>query len=327
MSDSEAKEFIAADKENAKCIATFLIGDDIMNSPCHKPSRFIINFWDWDEADARKYPLLFKRCEELVLPKRQEIPHKQTREKCVRFFWRYDALAKNMYQAIHGMKRVLVTAQVSPTNAVTWVSISGIFDKKAVVFAVEESYWFGLFQSSIFWEWVRKNTATLGGSTLNFSPTDCVATFPIPNKEFLLKINHISDDYFAERRMLLEREVYGLTDFYNRFHDRGGASADIARLRALHVELDQAVAAAYGWRDLDLGHGFHATKQGERFTISESARRTVLDRLLALNHQRYAEEVAAGLHQKGAKRSKGREAKTSEPDLPVPASRPQMNLL
>ena len=81
------------------------------------------------------------------------------------------------------------------------------------------------------------------------------------------------------------------------------ASADIARLRALHVELDQAVAAAYGWRDLDLGHGFHATKQGERYTLSEPARRTVLDRLLALNHHRYAEELKAGLHEKKKSRT------------------------
>ena len=71
----------------------------------------------------------------------------------------------------------------------------------------------------------------------------------------------------------------------------------IARLRALHVEMDQAVVAAYGWSDLDLGHGFHATKQGERYTLSEPARRTVL----ALNHQRYAEEVKAGLHERKAK--------------------------
>ena len=52
------------------------------------------------------------------------------------------------------------------------------------------------------------------------------------------------------------------------------------------------MAAAYGWSDLDLGHGFHETKQGVRYTISEAARRTVLDRLLALNHQRHAEEEA-----------------------------------
>lgn len=62
--------------------------------------------------------------------------------------------------------------------------------------------------------------------------------------------------------------------------------------------MDNTVATAYGWDDLDLGHGFHGTKQGVRFTISEAARREVLDRLLELNHCRYAEEVAQGLHEK-----------------------------
>src|SRR3954468_17106387 len=65
--------------------------------------------------------------------------------------------------------------------------------------------------------------------------------------------------------------------------------------------MDQAVAAAYGWADLDLGHGFHETKQGVRYTISEPARREVLARLLKLNHERYAEEVAKGLHDKKGK--------------------------
>jgi hypothetical protein len=54
-----------------------------------------------------------------------------------------------------------------------------------------------------------------------------------------------------------------------------------------------------------LGHGFHETKQGIRYTISQPARREVLDRLLALNQQRYAEEVAAGLHDKNLAKSAG----------------------
>ena len=58
------------------------------------------------------------------------------------------------------------------------------------------------------------------------------------------------------------------------------------------------MTAAYGWTDLDLGHGFHETKQGVRFTISEPARQEVLQRLLKLNHARYAEEVQPGLHAK-----------------------------
>jgi hypothetical protein len=102
-------------------------------------------------------------------------------------------------------------------------------------------------------------------------------------------------------------KVYWSLNTFERYQQRAEQSADIARLRALHVAMDQAVAAAYGWSDLDLGHGFHATKQGERYTLSESARRTVLDRLLALNHQRYDEEVKAGLHDKGANKNKRRE--------------------
>lgn len=89
----------------------------------------------------------------------------------------------------------------------------------------------------------------------------------------------------------------------------------IQKLRIIHVEMDQAVAAAYGWTDLDLGHGFHETKQGLRFTISEPARREVLQRLLKLNHERYADEVKQGLHDKkkgGAGRVKGGGKKTSK---------------
>ena len=99
-------------------------------------------------------------------------------------------------------------------------------------------------------------------------------------------------------------------------------AADIQKLRDLHVEMDKAVAAAYGWSDLDLGHGFHETKQGIRFTISESARREVLARLLKLNHERYAEEVKQGLHDKKGKakpassgRGRKSKASTSTPSL------------
>ena len=68
--------------------------------------------------------------------------------------------------------------------------------------------------------------------------------------------------------------------------------------------MDNAVANVYGWQDLNLDHEFYETKQGIRYTISEAARREVLDRLLELNHQRYAEEVAAGLHDKKSKATK-----------------------
>ena len=123
--------------------------------------------------------------------------------------------------------------------------------------------------------------------------------------------------------MLARQE--GLTKTYNRFHDPAETSADILKLRQLHIEMDQAVAAAYGWTDLDLGHGFHQTKQGLRYTISETARREVLARLLKLNHEHYAEEVRQGLHEK--KKPKTTKAKkTPSPSRAEPVRRGGMRL-
>ena len=94
---------------------------------------------------------------------------------------------------------------------------------------------------------------------------------------------------------------------------------DIVRLREIHVEIDEAVREAYAldeereptirayegqvaspplpsWPEIDLGHGFHETRHGVRFTISAKARVDVLDKLLALNHYRHEQEVKQGLH-------------------------------
>jgi hypothetical protein len=107
----------------------------------------------------------------------------------------------------------------------------------------------------------------------------------------------------------MAKQDFGLTTLYNLFHSAEEQSKEIAELRTIHIEIDQAILVAYDWNDLNLGHGFHETKQGIRFTISEDARRKVLQRLLKLNHERYEEEVAQGLHDKG---KKGKSSKKAE---------------
>jgi hypothetical protein len=71
----------------------------------------------------------------------------------------------------------------------------------------------------------------------------------------------------------------------------------ILELRRLHVQLDNTVRDAYGWQDLDLKHGFHEIetlpeKDRVRFTISPTARREVLKRLLTENQTRAAAEAS-----------------------------------
>jgi hypothetical protein len=56
---------------------------------------------------------------------------------------------------------------------------------------------------------------------------------------------------------------------------------------------------------MDLGHGFHETRQGLRFTLSEPGRLEMLGRLLRLNHERHAAEVAQGINGKAGKKPRG----------------------
>ena len=102
----------------------------------------------------------------------------------------------------------------------------------------------------------------------------------------------------------MRRENIGLTDLYNAFHDSGSRIEGIEEMRARQREIDEAVKTAYGWTDIDLGHGFHEVpylpeNDRIRYTVSEPARLEILKRLAALNRERWEEEEAAGLHKKG----------------------------
>ena len=159
-----------------------------------------------------------------------------------------------------------------------------------VILAIEKWAKYALIQSEIHWEWVLMYGNKLE-TRPQYTPSDCFETFPFPLN--LSGLDDIGERYYTHRQTIMQTRREGLTATYNRFHNAHDRAPDLQQLRELHVEMDQAVAAAYGWTDLALDHGFHDTKQGVRFTVSEPARRELLDRLLALNHQRYEEEVEA----------------------------------
>ena len=104
---------------------------------------------------------------------------------------------------------------------------------------------------------------------------------------------------------MLSRQA-GLTATYNMVHDPACADSDIAELRNIHRRIDEAVCRAYGWSDLvdaGLDHGFHETRQGVRYTVGPVVGQEILDRLLELNHERYAAEQASGAG--GRRKSRG----------------------
>jgi hypothetical protein len=105
------------------------------------------------------------------------------------------------------------------------------------------------------------------------------------------------------RASLMVGRNEGLTKTYNCFHTRGKAAPDIARLRALHAEMDAAVLRAYGWNDLADRAAAEFIEQDAdegktpktRLDWPAEFKDEVLARLLALNAERAAAERAAGL--------------------------------
>ena len=215
------------------------------------------------------------------------------------------------------MSQVLVIAETTKFCTFSFSPSTIVFSHAIKVLVFESYSKFVLLTSSLHDIWAWKYGSTLGGHTLRYSTSDCFETFPFPKSTTNLET--IGEIYYNHRQAIMQTRQEGLTKTYNRFHDPAETSEDIIKLRELHVEMDYAVAQAYGWNDLippaplskgDLDHDFHETKQGLRYTISEPIRREILDRLLQLNFDRYAEEVAQGLHdkKKKSKRKKGKKA-------------------
>ena len=308
IESSEAKLQINRNRENAQVLFPYIHGKDLNSSPSQSGSRWVLYFANMSRTEAERFLDCFAIVRERVYPARSKSRNKQLRN----FWWRFRRSTVDLYEAIKDLERVLVIAIVSKTVAFALVPTKQVFSKNLVVFAYDDYAHFAILQSSLHYHWAWLYSSTLKND-LNYSPTDVFHPFPFPDRETQV-LADIGEIYHEFRREVMLTRSEGLTETYNRLHDSKDAAADITQLRDLHVQMDHAVAAAYGWDDLDLGHGFRETGQGVRFTISEPARREVLTRLLKLNHERYAEEVRQGLHEKETKGRKRRSQKRKTKD-------------
>ena len=312
VTKEQADELISRNEVNRRVLSPYLDGQAVNSSPDCSAERWTINFTGMAEDEASLYPECFAIVEEKVKPQRIALEGRNASGSGrAKQWWRFSREVKELYDAIARHDRVLVIARVSRTVGFVFVPPGQILNEKLIVFVEKEWWFFAALQNSFHVEWCWTYTSTLKGD-LNYSQTDCFETFPLPL--YVEALGKAGEAYHEHRRQIMIERQDGLTKTYNRFHNPDRADTDIQMLRDLHIEMDQAVAAAYGWSDLDLDHGFHETKQGIRFTISEPARREVLQRLLKLNHERYAEEVEQGLHlKKGAARKAPAEPKPKKP--------------
>ena len=296
LETEEAERLLRSAERNKDVIFPYLNGEDINSDPNQVPSRWVINFFDWPLEKAELYSEPMKIVRDRVYPVRAQV----NRDAHRKYWWHYGDKRPALYRTISGLKRVLVAVQTSKYLSICFQPAGIVYSHMTVVFSLDKGRDFAVLNSTFHELWVRKYASTLE-TRLRYLPSDCFETFPFPRN--LSGLEEIGERYHETRRQIMLARQEGLTKTYNRFHNPEEQSADIRELRRLHVEMDSAVAAAYGWEELELGHDFHETAQGTRYTISESARRDVLSRLLKLNHERWDEEQKSGALDGGKKKA------------------------
>ncbi|BBY80162.1 SAM-dependent DNA methyltransferase [Mycolicibacterium pulveris] len=284
---SEAAEWISMDAHNAAVLFPYLNGEDLNSRPNCSASRWVIDFNDATLEKASRWKIPFERVQERVLPERKKVKRKAHRDR----WWQYGDKRPALRRAIADLDEVLVIALVSNSVMPVRVPTGQVFSHMLGVFATDSYGDQAALSSSVHQLWAIKYGSTLGVG-VRYTPSDVFETFPRPKvTERLEGVGRTLDEV---RREILLRRSLGLTKFYNLVNDEqitDASDADVARIREIHIELDNAVMEAYGWSDIALDHGFHTYRQMERWTVSPSARVEILDRLLEENHRRAAKEA------------------------------------
>jgi hypothetical protein len=175
-----------------------------------------------------------------------------------------------------------------------------VLSEQLIAFATEDLAMLAFLSSTPHYWWAVVRSSKFGvGAAVRYTPSDVFETLALP--ELTEEMRQLGDRLDTYRRDLMLARQAGLTATYNLVNDPTCRDVDIEELRSIHRQIDEAVCRAYGWDDLlaqGLDHDFHDLGREVRYTIGPTVRQEILDRLLELNHERYAAEVAAGLHDK-----------------------------
>jgi N-6 DNA Methylase len=293
-------KLIKNDARNADVIRPYIGGEEVNRHPDLHYRRYVINFGDRSEQEARSgWPDLMKIVEEKVRPQRL----KDNREARRKRWWQFGERQPGLFRAINGLAGVFVISEITPHLAIAYLPNGLVYAHTLKIFAIDRFSFFCVMQSRIHETWTRFFGSTFEDRII-YAPTDVFANFPL-SADWTShgQLEALGHSYHDQRAALMVARSEGMTKTYNRFHDRSETAEDIKRLRELHAAMDRAVLEAYGWRDLaaraepiflDKTNEDDHTYQGRLFWPSDF-RDEVLARLLALNAQRHAEEVRLGI--------------------------------
>ena len=263
---AEMARLKADDRRNTERISPYIGGHEINTSPTQDSHRYVIDFGDLSEEEARRWPDLMAIVEEKVKPGRMKVNRASHRQ----YWWHYGEKRPALYTAIADLPRCLATCRHTTHLIFSFQPPNRVFAESLIVFPLQTYAHFALLQSRVHELWARLLSSSLG-MALRYVPSDCFDTFPFP--ESLDALEEPGRVFYEARAAYMVETQQGLTQTYNLITDPSCTDLGVQHLRDLDRMMNEAVLAVYGWEDLTLDDpGFAAQ---------------VIDRLYDLNMERH----------------------------------------
>ncbi len=258
------------------------------------------------EEVREKFPAIYQHVLTKVKPERDA----NNRESYRRAWWIHGEPRKDLRPALSGLRRYIGTTETSKHRFLQFLDAEILPDNMVIAIALDDAFYLGVLSSR-----THVVFALAAGGTLEDRPrynkTRCFDPFPFPlcGEAERERIRKLAEELDAHRKRVQAQHGLTLTGLYNvleklrrrrreesqtsspenletrhlvsyqltdkekQIHDQGLVSV----LKQLHDDLDAAVFAAYGWPA----------------TLTDAE---ILERLVALNAERAAEEKRGVIH-------------------------------
>jgi len=335
LEPNEAALLISGNPKNKDVIFPYINGDDVNSRPDQSPSRYVINFFKWPESKAKEYQEAYKIIRERVFPermrsKRTELhkcwwQYEKPRELLYSVIMDKDSLLVKTQVSKHhspsiirggvifdqklmvfssGDRGLFLQVQSSLHEAWVWKHSStmrsaGVNYNNSICV---EPYPFIDETKSHVSETLRSTGEQYFSRRMNISKSLGVGLTIIYN---LFNLRNLSYSDILRVSPHLKESISNKN--IGKDENNQKALDEIKELRKWHQTMDEVILAGYGWHQpgpmgpaIQLRHDFYEVEylpenDRVRYTIHPEARREVLKRLLALNHERHRQEVAEGL--------------------------------
>jgi hypothetical protein len=268
-------------------IFPYLNGELLNSQPERKGTKYIIDFRQRSETQAKNFKEPWSWVEKYVKPERmKKDPTKYP--KMVNQWWTHWNDRPELYSVLDTKENAVAISIVSSYMIPAYVESNSVFSSALAVWPNSDFAFFAILSS-----WQHRSWGQWWGSSMRgdfrYSLSDCFETFPLPEGTLELdKFGREIDE--LQRSIALDRSI-GLTKIYGLINKGISSDADILKLKNLHESLDRAVVRAYGF-DIELGpYELSNFRNVQQWGPPASQRIEILQLLLAENVRQQAEGV------------------------------------